>query len=235
MIKTPRALALVLCAFSGPALAGGLIQTFPEEPFVEGTTPGPVGFAGAYAGISLGYASGNDEVGVSGPTISGKDKIGDFDSDGTSFGVQFGYRWDLASMLLGVEAAATGGTISADFDNSDGNGETSVDYALSLRASAGTEIARETLVYGFAGASYAQFDYDVARDAGGDISEEFSRIGYLGGIGLERAIGERWLVRGEYQYTNYGSEDLTDSSGYATKATPDYHSFTVGLNYRFGQ
>ncbi len=236
MTKTPLALALMLCAFSGPALAGGLTQTTPETPIVEVVTSAPVGFAGAYAGLSLGWAfPGDDQVGVSGPGISGTDDIGELDLGGTSFGVQLGYRWDLAPVLLGVEVAATGGNISADFDNSEGEGENSLDYALSLRGSAGTEIARETLFYGFAGASYGKFDYSVTRDAGGEFDENFNRTGYLGGVGLERAISDRWSLRGEYQYTNYGSEKLTDSDGYDTKATPDYHSVNIGLNYRFGQ
>ncbi|SDJ44091.1 outer membrane protein [Aliiruegeria lutimaris] len=228
------AIAVALTAFCGPALAGGLAPSTPEpQPIIE-VNSGPTGFEGAYIGASLGYNfPGDDKVGVKGPGISGTDNIGDLDMGGGSFAVQAGYRWDLNPAIIGVELGATFGNISADFDNSEGEGENTVDYAVSLRGSLGWEATTDTLLYGFAGASHGQFDYSVERAAGGDISEEYGRTGYLGGFGVERNISDNWSLRGEYQYTNYGNEKLSNG-GYSTEATPDYHSVTLGLNYSFG-
>ena len=80
--------------------------------------------------------------------------------------------------------------------------------------------------------AHGKFDYRAVGN-GGTIENDFSATGYLVGLGVERAIGENWSVRGEYQYTNYGSEELTDPAGFSTKATPQDHRLSLGLLWRF--
>ena len=232
MIRNLIAISIALSTLCGQGFAGGYTDAAPEVVPVDPLPEAISRFEGAYIGGSLGYSfPGDDRVGVSGPGIAGTDDIGELDLGGMSVGLQAGYRWDLQPAILGVELAGQAGNISADFDNSDGEGENNQDYAISLRGSLGWQNRTDTLFYGFAGASMGKFDYKVERDAGGDIDDSFTRTGYLGGVGVERALGARWSLRGEYQYTNYGKETLSDSNGFETEATPDYHSISLGMNY----
>ncbi|WP_161470921.1 outer membrane protein [Tropicimonas marinistellae] len=191
-------------------------------------------FAGGYAGISLGYAfGGDDDVGVRGGGLSGTETIGSLEAGGTLGGLQLGYRWDLDPVLIGLEIGVTGGDLSDSFDNSDGAAETELQHEVSLRGSLGWELNAETLLYGFVGVSQAEFDYEVSGPDGADIDESFSPTGYLAGLGAEWALGENWSLRGEYRYTNYGKETLSDNAGHKTEATPKFHLVSLGLNYRF--
>ncbi|RYH10390.1 outer membrane protein [Tropicimonas sp. IMCC6043] len=234
MTQTHFATACVLTLLCGQAVADELIPAsvapFREPPLMVDR------FIGAHAGVSLGFAApGNDEVGISGPGIAGTEDIGELGLGGAGFALQVGYRWDLDTVLLGVEASARLGNISADFDTDAGEGSNELTGALSLRGELGWEARSDTLFYGFAGATLGSFDYELSRTGGGEIDDSFSRTGYIGGVGVERALNETWSLRGEYQYSNFGSEELEGAGGYSTKVTPDFHSFSLGLNYSFGR
>ena len=111
-----------------------------------------------------------------------------------------------------------------------------MDYVLSLKGSVGVLVSPETLLYGFVGVSYGSFEYSVTgngRIAGVYIEDNASGSGYVAGFGLERALTDRWSLRSEYQYCNIGKSKLSDVAGNTTKATPDSHSFRLGLNLSF--
>lgn len=234
MTKRRIAPAFMLPLACGQALAGG---ASPERiiPYRE---PPPMvdRFIGPHAGVSLGFAApGNDEVGISGPGIDGTEDIGEMGLGGAAFGVQAGYRWDLDTLLLGVEVSARAGDISADFETDAGEGSNSLGNNIAVRGEVGWEARSDTLLYGFAGATLGTFDFEVSRDAGGEIEESFSRTGYLGGLGIERALNDKWSLRGEYQYSHFGSEELEGAGGYSASVTPDFHMLSLGLNYSFGR
>jgi opacity protein-like surface antigen len=53
-------------------------------------------------------------------------------------------------------------------------------------------------------------------------------------LGWERPLSDRLSLRGEYLYSNFGSETLSDPvSGATTKATPTYHRVGLALIGRF--
>ncbi|MDR0808346.1 MAG: porin family protein [Gemmobacter sp.] len=184
-------------ALTAPAFAGGLATPAPE-PVVS--APAPVvtmradgEWGGAYAGAHLGYADAKDP-----------------DANGAFGGLQAGYRWDLGTAVVGVEADMAGGSISAADSND------SVDRLAHLKLQAGYDFGR-TLVYATAGAAYAKADI-----AGVSLSD----TGYFGGIGLDYQVNDRWTVGGEVLTHRFND---FDGSGLDLKAT----TATLRANYRF--
>lgn len=76
--------------------------------------------------------------------------------------------------------------------------------------------------------SYAAGDTAVPSN----IQSTFTAPGVSLGVGYERMISANWSTRGEYSYTLYRAEDLTDGVQ-TTRATPDYHAVRIGLSHRF--
>ena len=70
--------------------------------------------------------------------------------------------------------------------------------------------------------------------AGGEtfIDEDKTRAGWVAGAGVEHAFTDHLTAKLEYQYLNFG-EYTVEGEGISTKATPDFHSIRIGLNYKF--
>ncbi len=133
------ALILAMTALATPALAGG-----PTTPVVEPEivpAPMPVAapsadWSGFYAGAQLGYG----DVDSNGGGLDGNGELG---------GVHAGYRWDLGTTVLGVEADWD----AANVDLGGTAGE--LDSVARLKFSAGADLGR-TLVYATGGAAQAK-------------------------------------------------------------------------------
>lgn len=196
-MKRFAAALLAPLAFAAPAFAGGLAAPAPD-PVVS--APAPVApmrmdgeWGGAYAGAHLGYAD-----------------VRDPDADGAFGGVQAGYRWDLGTAVLGIEADVSGGDIGFAGSND------SVDTLAHLKLQAGYDFGR-TLVYATAGAAYAKADIGGAS---------YSDTGYFGGIGVDYQVNDRWTVGGEVLAHRF---DDFDGTGLDAKAT----TAALRVNYRF--
>ena len=75
---------------------------------------------------------------------------------------------------------------------------------------------------------------------GFERQESDTVTGYVLGAGLEYAIDQRWSIKGEYAYTNYGKNKLVlvdpnfpdnpvNNRNFETKN----HTLKLGVNYRF--
>lgn len=229
------ALAAAICLLAAPGFAGGPVigKTEPEV-----LAPVPVvldyakpRFAGGYVGGSLGYAfNGDDVVGVIPPT-GPVTNHGDLEMSGAIADIHAGYRWLPGPFVWGVELGLEGGDVKDDANDGIYDSETKMKYAVSLRGTFGYSYSDETIIYGFAGVSHGKFDYTVAGPLG-TIDAEVSRTGYIVGAGVEHALNDRWSLRGEYQFSDYGKERL-ESAGFDTHATPKFHSVRLGVNYSF--
>lgn len=218
-----------------PVSAGGLAPaTIEPEVAAPAIVPVPsysTRFAGGYVGGGLGYAfRGDDKVGIIGP--AGTVTAGDMRLKGALAEVHAGYRWQPGVIVWGLELGAEGGNVEADASGFGQNSDTELKYAVTLRSSLGYTLNDDTLLYGFAGVSRAKFDYSISG-VPMNLDQRVSRTGYVVGLGVERALSEKWSLRGEYQYSNYGKERLTDAAGFQTNVTPKYHSVRVGVNYSF--
>jgi outer membrane immunogenic protein len=174
-------------------------------------------WSGFYAGLNAGYAfGGSDEVGLN-PAYG---EIGDLSLGGMFGGIGAGYNMQIDQIVLGVE-----GDIQLSGISDDDNG-------------GGFDISGDANYFGTirgrAGFAFGGFDYKIDGGAAPpvDIDESFSSWGYTFGGGLEYALDDAWSLKGEYLYTNFGSERLSDN-GQRTTATPDFHLVRVGVNFRF--
>ncbi|QRZ12901.1 porin family protein [Paracoccus methylovorus] len=236
-MKAPLATAVAISLTLGTALsanAGGYTPTVVEPsvvaPIVDSA---PVSdWTGGYAGLTLGYAfGGDDRVGIS-------DNAGMVDSDidklelsGANAGIRLGYRWQSDRWVFGPELGFEGGNIKDSFSTAGYDAESKIKNVLALRAKVGYALDNDVLLYGIVGAARAKVDYSVTGN-GADIRDDYSKTGYIVGLGAEKKLSERMSVTGEYEYANFGKETVTDGT-FETRATPDYHNIKLGLNFKF--
>lgn len=185
---------------ASPALAGNL-NPAPSEPMpMQPITPvmASTDWTGAYVGAQLGY--------------------GDFSAEGTATeegdgavgGVHAGYQYDFGSYVLGGELNLNTADIDAD------SGAATFDNLHELKFKAGYD-AGKTLIYGTAGAAYA--DATVA-------GTEFSDTGYLVGAGVDYMLSDNVVLGGEVTYHQF---DDFDDSGIDLDAT----TVNAKVSYKF--
>lgn len=231
-MKKIAALAGSMTVAAVAAHAGGysapVIEPAPAAPVV---IEAPVGaWQGGYAGLTLGYAfKGKDEVGVGGPTGSvSPDKL---ELSGANGGVRIGYRWQRGNWVVGPELSYEGGNIKDSFSTDGYDAESKVKNMYALRLKTGYTVSPDTLVYGIAGVGRAKIDYSVSGN-GADISDTYNKTGYILGLGVEKQINAKWSVTGEYEFADFGSENLSNG-GFDTNATPEYNNIKLGVNFKF--
>jgi outer membrane immunogenic protein len=232
---------------SGAAFAGGVVAPVVDVAPVVVTPVSPIASAwgGAYVGGSLGYSFGGDDtIGldlVSEGTLIGRGTdLGDADLKGVTAGAHVGYRWQRAKWVFGPELGIEGGSIDGSDDVSafglDGTIESEINYIVSLVMKTGYEVTPGTLIYGTAGVAHGDFDYTgtVADDS---QSVGYSATGYALGLGVERKMNDRMSVFAEYQYRDFGREDLSfvldSGENVETIATPTHSNVKVGANFTF--
>ncbi len=151
-------------------------------------------------------------------------------SDGFAYGGQLGYDFRVSpNFVAGVELAATGRTGGADLD-----AVTRLTTGRTLTATGrlGYLLDQDGLLYARGGYANTQFR---VNNLGGRVSED--RGGWTVGAGYERYIMRNVSARLEYNYADFGSDDLpfvaTALGG--SRADLDYrrHAVTAGVNFRF--
>jgi outer membrane immunogenic protein len=162
---------LAVPALAAPALAGGPVEPVPDPVVVA--EPAPViapsaDWSGFYAGVQLGYG----DVGSGGAGLDGDGELG---------GVHAGYRWDLGTAVLGVEADYD--TASIDL----GTGGDTLDSVARLKLTGGYDLGR-TLVYATGGVAQAE-----ATVGGASLSD----TGWFLGAGVDFAVTDQWTLGGE--------------------------------------
>jgi opacity protein-like surface antigen len=197
---------LAIAAFSAlaltpaAALAGGMATPVAEPvvmaPVVVETRPNG-DWTGAYGGLALGYG----DLGSSGDVLNG---------DGILGGVFGGYRYDFGTWVGGIE----GDWDTADIDLGEDLG--SLDSVARIKLQAGADLG-QVFLYATAGAAYA--DASVA-------GTDFSDWGYFGGVGMDYAVAENWLIGGEILAHQF---DDFDDTGIDLDAT----TIKARVAYRF--
>lgn len=234
----PAALALILAA--GPAMAGspGAVAPTPDPIAPAPAAPMAHVWSGAYAGLQLGHVEGHQRWRF--PTTQNV-----ADPIGYGLGAFVGYNWQRGERLVfGIEAEfnRTGARFTSDMVDlarapipgnvAQGRSELSMTSALRLRM--GVQINR-SLAYVAAGAAMARhrltwLDNGVVQDV---LNQ--NRTGYTVAAGLERAVNDRWRLRGEVRYTDFGTRSYAALPG-GTPASTSRLILTevrLGLAYRF--
>ena len=178
---TMTAAAALLTA--GTAYAGG-VNPAPMEPMVMAPSAPLVmpsqDWTGGYAGLSVGYGAGSAE--------SNQD---DFDVDGYGIGAFAGYNYDFGSFVMGGELEIATGNIDDDDTRLEFNN------GARLKLKAGADLG-QTLVYGLAGATYANAELD---------GDDIDAAGYLLGLGAEYRISPNVGLGAEVIYEDFGDVD----------------------------
>lgn len=230
-----------LLAASGAAVAGGYTAPVEAEPIVAPVVPvsEPVAdWAGAYGGLSVGYAFGSDDrVGVTDPDGALVGTPGGVDISGATYGVHLGYRWQREyrgrQFVYGPELAYEGASADDSFDTDSASASSQIDNLIALRFKSGIlNEAQNTLFYGIIGAMRGEFDYRV-EGLGMDYDDSFDADAWTVGLGVERMVNDRISLFGEWEYRDYGRTTLTDDNGFSTDATPENHVVKMGVNFNF--
>ncbi|MCV0397755.1 MAG: porin family protein [Rhizobiaceae bacterium] len=204
---------LGVTALSAPAFAADAVMEEPPAPApVVQDLPGVSPWAGGYAGVTTGYGWGN----INAPS-------GDIEADGIDAGGFVGYQQQNGQFVYGVEA-------DANYSDRNGNNATTLGRTRlegTVRARAGIAASDNVLVYGTAGGAVGK---TRIADAAGEDSQ--TALGWTAGAGVDVKATERVFVRGEYRYTDYGSETFDTGSG-PQEVSSSSHKGLVGLGVRF--
>ncbi|EJN06078.1 outer membrane protein [Phyllobacterium sp. YR531] len=220
-----------LVVSGGAHAADAVIETAPEAVLAD---PGFV-WTGFYAGLNAGYGfGGDDRVGIrSGGDFIGN--IGTIEQSGFVGGAQIGYNYQINNFVLGIETDFQGAglddTTSGELVGVDIHAKSSIDWYGTLRPRVGYAWDR-TLIYGTGGLAYGRVNYKMSADGDQFMNEKKTRAGWVAGAGIEHAFTDHVTAKLEYQYINFGDYTV-ESEGVSTRASPDFHSIRIGLNYKF--
>lgn len=254
-----RALGATLLSLAPIAAHAGDLQ--PEDRAISGFYD----WAGFYGGVHVGgianYSDIRDPLGSS---LFGNSNhaTGGFVGGQIGYNYQnglivYGLEADLA--FPDVEGTSTCSSLSGSFVNS--NCRANIDLFGTLTARLGMIVGPQGrgLLYGKAGAAWYDGDLDLATndsttgDRGNPYTVRQNNLSHWGwtlGAGAEYALTGNWSATAEYNYANFGSQSVTllpsavlNNDGDVVELAPerrgrlsnDFHTFKIGLNYRFGQ
>jgi outer membrane immunogenic protein len=199
---------------------------------------------GFYAGLTLGYGAGEDEVAeINGPRTYFPD-TGDVVG-----GALVGWQTHVDRVVAGVELE--GGFLgqSGDIVRSDAfaHVQSTIDYDAyaTLSGRLGLRVGEDWTVYGRLGVTVAELEartFESCPLTGpcnlvpGVATTQDSTWGYTVGAGLEHRIARQWSIRLEYQYTDFREElALPDGGGPGPGWTHeiDLHAVKAGVNFHF--
>ncbi|MBY0531575.1 MAG: outer membrane beta-barrel protein [Xanthobacteraceae bacterium] len=187
--------------------------------------PAPVyNWTGFYIGVHGGYLSGENKVLNFLDTSTVK-------PDGAFGGVQIGYWAPLsANWLYGFEA---------DLSFSDADGFESVNGITTRFDRFGTARTRigyangQWLFFASGGVAWARISSENIPSSLGTLNTKQGFKGWTAGAGVEYALSQRWSVRAEYLYADFGKNSV-NLLGDITELEPSFSLVRVGLNYRLG-
>jgi outer membrane immunogenic protein len=202
-------------------------------------------------------------------SLAGVSATGSTDLSDTVFtgGVQAGYNFQTGRVVWGIELDFNSMRLDAAFgSNSFPNPTGTAAFALHENASTswlftarprlGWTITDRTLIYATGGVAVTKLDFsqDFSNRLFPPLPPETAsvsktKVGWTVGGGLEAAIAERWTFKGEYLFTQFGSEEAAGVAATTVSAgggppTPlsatfnnsvklDVHILRAGINYKF--
>ncbi|CAN7739339.1 outer membrane protein [Rhizobium sp. LjRoot258] len=197
------AVAALAASFGVPAIAADL--TF-EQP----TPPQHPYSAYDWSGFYLGAQGGYTWIKA---TVLGTEQ----NLDSATFGAHAGYNFQSGNIVYGIEN---------DFNyNFEDKSQADIGWDASGRARVGYALDR-TLLFATAGVAAAGGKVDVP----GLGKKDEILIGWTAGGGVEHALTESILVRGEYRYSDFGKKDFGSSIG-DFEATQN--KVLIGASYKF--
>jgi len=202
------------------------------------STPDSFIWDGAYVGGHIGYGSLNGDMtaftpfnGFNGFPVSGL--------DGSSFlgGVQLGYNYQMDNIVLGLEGDFSWMSVSEGSTNNPPGTLFTRDLDWTATIAPRIGFAQDQwLLYVKGGLALGGFDVGHQQQ-NNFISASSTELGYMLGAGIEYAIDSNWSVKLEYNYLNFGDDEIDINSNFgpdiSVEQGGDLHAVKVGVNYRF--
>ena len=214
---------LALTAAAGLATAPAIAADLPDpyEPIAP-EVYGPTAFnwTGAYLGAQAGYSWGN----TSGRYRPGRAGI---DTHGFAGGLYGGYNYQITpNFVLGAEADISWADLPGGRTVGAFRYKTRTDWNGSLRARAGATFDR-VLVYGTGGIAFSSTKLEQQTVG----SQSKQNVGWTVGGGIEGAITENIVARGEYLYQSFGSQSYGKLN--VRDVEVDSNVVRAGVAYKF--
>ena len=210
----PLALASVIALVgAAPVFAADAIETVPEPAAPMEYAPVAT-WTGGYAGVQLGY-------GFSGEA---QEPGNDIDIDGVVGGAFGGYQAELGN---GLVAGVEGDLNYSGVKGSNAGTEAKSGVDGSLRARLGYAVSPDILPYVTAGGAAQRL-----KVTEGGVSDSNTMLGWTAGAGVDVKVTENVFVRGEYRYTDFGSDDFTTGSGTREVSSHD-NRVGLGVGFKF--
>lgn len=231
-------LALSLLAVGALPAAAADLSTQPiyRAPTI---TPSYYNWTGFYVGGHVGGAWSDKDWTQTFP--AGLGNSASFHADGFIGGGQIGYNWQAGSWVFGLEADASWSGQSGSGAQTTVLGWTSatdINWFGTVTGRVGYAWDR-VLIYGKGGVALANEDYSQTFGGLPVSSTNSNAVGWTVGVGLEYALSDNWSAKIEYNYIDFGKNNL----GFANPGTPQpTNAFDVdqtmlvvkfGVNYRF--
>jgi outer membrane immunogenic protein len=219
--------------------------------YADGKYSPEYNWVGLYLGGTIGYGFGSSETYFNncnngqpcGAFPDGDHPWTSNNPSGALAGITLGYNYRLnEKWLAGIEGDVSMADIKGKDNMYWGDGHrwhTGWGGLLTLRGRAGYEYDSRTLIYGTAGVAAVDSDEynigdQVKQDDQGSDNTGW-RWGWVAGIGVERAISDRWT--GKIEYLHVG---MTDNEGHGIKNNGrstytyvnDLDVVRVGVNYK---
>ncbi|MDA4846763.1 outer membrane protein [Hoeflea poritis] len=209
------------------------------------------GYVGIHGGFGFGTGDFSDQKVPTG--------FGSIDPDGFDIGIFGGYDRKFDNFVLGVSASANIGNVdgSGSLQSIDwcsqlicggaiGNSDIwdlSIDYSINAGARGGVLVNDRTLLYATGGVAVARVNLKNTNaviigtynpDLGAPLDFDRTHVGYYVGGGAEYALSKRFRVRGEFTYSDYGSETY-GNPGFIPVGEIDLEMFNtrVGISVSF--
>jgi outer membrane immunogenic protein len=193
-------------------------------------------WSGFYAGINGGGATSSIDW-----NADGFGDEGSHNATGGTVGGQIGYRWQMSSVVFGVEAQGnwadfTGSNPSLQFAGQ--TNQTKIDAFGLFTGQIGYAWDR-ALFYVKGGAAVIDNKYTATSTlsplVGIDTASE-TRWGAAVGVGFEYAFAPSWSLGFEYDHLFMGNNEVNSATGFliADHTKEDVDLFTARVNYKFG-
>ena len=234
------AAALLTLSAGGAALADGPLPK--RSPVYAPTAYNWTGcYLGGHVGGLTGTTQWSDPLGNFGPFLNNTD----IDFTSATYGGHAGCNAQFGQVVIGLEGDWSWASVNEFFLNDlaamDAGFRSRFDSYGSLRGRLGYAFDR-WLVYGTGGWAFSKIR------AGGELYADPSltvliddtlrttiRSGWTAGGGVEFALTNNIIIRGEYLYYDFGKHLVADFGGGDQEfAEPSFHVARVGISYKFG-
>jgi outer membrane immunogenic protein len=235
MVRVRKILAglAATTVMSSVAMAADVVVIPPIAPAAPIPVPAPAPpFSGPYFGLLLGYGFGHKFWDAGFATT-------EHDVNGFVAGAEAGFRFQTGGMVFGVEGDWAWTNIIGTSDPCAPafpaySCTTDLDWLATLTGQVGFAPGN-VLFYGEAGAAWARENFTVTNGVtltGTDVNN-----GWLVGGGVVFASDNRWYIKGEYNFINFGTDTVEVTDGAAITVpfdlTQTMHVFKIGVGMQF--